>query len=203
MSQVWSQYRSLARIIRAYWGTYGGLRAVAKSPYAHASLLLTLLTWPSWSVPGWWDQPMTVLPNMLGFTLGGYAMLMAFGDERFKRFLTGPKRGESPYSGISSTFLHFLILQGLALLCAVVAKSRPFSGTAWLDKLFSVYPLISAARIYFTQVLWAMAFFLFIYAILSAIAASFAVFRVSIWYEDYQVAQEHDSSPPAGDGRQH
>lgn len=195
MREVWSQYRSVAQIVRAYWATYGGVRAVATSPYAHTSLLLTVITWPSWSAPGWWDQPMTVLPNMLGFTLGGYAMLMAFGDEKFKSFLTGPKRGESPYSGISSTFLHFLVLQGIALLCAVVAKARPFSGFPFIDRLLSSYPAVGAMRYYFTQTIWGVGFFLFIYAIISAVAASFAVFRVSQWYESYQIKQSENDSP--------
>src|SRR5947207_15899152 len=77
------------------------------------------------------------------FTLAGYAMLIAFGDERFKALLTAPsaEHPASAFMAINATFMHFLVVQIVALLVAIVAKSRPFSS---FDEIFHVGPAFAS-----------------------------------------------------------
>ena len=90
---------------------YGGWREICVSPYLHVAVVLAILTPGIWTRQGWWDIPLGVLPNVIGFTLGGYAILIAFGDERFKALLTTPSDQHlvSAFLAINATFVHFLL----------------------------------------------------------------------------------------------
>lgn len=46
--------------------------------------LMTVILYPSWSHQGWWNDILSLMPNLLGFSLGGFAMWIAIGDEAFK-----------------------------------------------------------------------------------------------------------------------
>src|SRR5690242_7024510 len=89
MSQQCSQnYRRVAEIWGRYWRAYGGFSAVLTPPYFHVALICTTLTFPFWRFPNWWDVPLGVLPNLLGFTLGGMAVLIGISEARVIRTLS-------------------------------------------------------------------------------------------------------------------
>ncbi len=46
---------------------------------------MTMILYPSWSHKGWWNDILSLMPNLLGFSLGGFAMWIAIGDEAFKK----------------------------------------------------------------------------------------------------------------------
>jgi hypothetical protein len=85
--------------------------------------LLNLIMFENW-FGRWWDTPVAVLPSLIGFTLGGYAILLAFGDEEFKSVFAGAttKNKDSPYVIVSATFMHFIVVQVIALLIALAAE---------------------------------------------------------------------------------
>jgi hypothetical protein len=115
MKPVWieltNSYSGVCSNLRQYFGAYGGWKNVLVSPYLHVAAMLAILTPGIWARPGWWDIPLGVLPNVIGFTLGGYAILIAFGDERFKTLLTTPSNQHpaSAFLAINATFVHFLL----------------------------------------------------------------------------------------------
>ncbi|HGH0634157.1 TPA: hypothetical protein ACJHGQ_002829, partial [Yersinia enterocolitica] len=90
---------------------------------------MTLILYPSWSHSGWWNDILSLMPNLLGFSLGGFAMWIAIGDESFKKFIAGDDiddNGEvefSPYMSVNATFVHFILLQLLTIIAALITKA--------------------------------------------------------------------------------
>lgn len=152
------------------------------SPYFHASLFLLILTSAYWSREDWWLQPMSVLPNLLGFTLGGFAIFLAFGDQRFQELIAGQKQGSamrhSPYLGVAATFMHFALVQLVALIVATTedavhkAKYLDLSGSR--EYLAALAPIFNA-----------LGYWLYLYSLCAGVAAILAIFRVATWYDAF------------------
>jgi hypothetical protein len=168
-------------VFRIYWRSYGGSAALIRSPFLWAAVFITGLLYPKWSQPLWWNDVLSIMPNMLGFTLGGYAMWMAIGDDKFRTLISGerPSGTPSPYMTVNALFVHFILLQITAILLALVAQAYDFPLPP--DSVFrnaldgSFYTLVSIGSF--------LSYFVFIYAILSALAATLALLRVSRWYD--------------------
>lgn len=168
-------------ITRRYWSAYGGWRAVRRSRYLHAALAITPFCWGSWSEPLWWDTVISVLPNLLGFTLGGFAIFVGFGDERFKASLAAPEddpKQPTVYRELCATFVHFIFVQVIALLLALISKGMWFKAPL-PEQFLSVLPVINA--------IWGAACYaVFLYAITSVMAIGLHVFRIATMYEMHQ-----------------
>lgn len=175
-------YKDVGDIFRRYWRAYGGAKALRRSPYLHLAALALVATYATWSVPDWWDQVISVLPNLLGFTLGGFAMFLGFGDEKFRALLAESDE-DSPdepslYISLCATFVHFILIQILALLCALLAKSWWFVFD-WPDAVRLILPYLNLLG-------GAIGYGLFLYAVTSVLAATMHVFRIATWYESHQ-----------------
>jgi hypothetical protein len=181
-------YGNVVTTLSRYWAAYGGLPVLLRSPYLHLSLLVTLLCWNQWTNANWWESPLSALPNVLGFSLGGYAILIGFGDEKFKSIISGSRKewSHSPFIGVSAAFMHFIIVQLLALILALVAKALYFP----LDSsslFFRVLPQAVWFRLIdLTQpIFWMLGYLMFVYSLFVALAAALNVFRLSNWFDDY------------------
>ena len=170
-----------------YWKVYGGFQAVFTSRYFWCAFLMTLILYQSWTHSGWWNDILSLMPNLLGFSLGGFAMWIAIGDDKFKRIISGDEINEhgeleySPYMTVNSTFVHFILLQLLAIVFALLTKSY---SSILSNSAFMYYYL----GMYYKYLLFLMSFiayFIFIYSLFSAIAAVMAIFRVSSWFNEY------------------
>lgn len=175
-------YEGVASIFARYWRAYGGRGALLRSPYLHLAAILLAATYATWSKNDWWDQVISVLPNLLGFTLGGFAMFLGFGDEKFRSLLAEPD-DEAPdepslYVSLCATFVHFILVQVVALLSAILAKSWWFF-FAWPDSMRLALPWINLIG-------GALGYGLFLYAVTSVLAATMHVFRIATWYEAHQ-----------------
>lgn len=190
-----SQYAGFWSIFSVYWGTYGGFKAVLASPYFHFSFVLTVFLNGIWTQAGWWDHVLDVIPNVLGFSLGGYAIWLAIGDENFKKLLAGKDVDEpnesSPYMDLSVAFVHFIFVQFLALTLALMALGfhmnwpLPEFKFCLNEVEFETRHLKLAASF--------IGFMAFIYSLATAVAATFQILRYSVWYDDYQTSlSEHD-----------
>lgn len=157
-------YQGVAETFRDYWRIYGGFRALIASPYLHFSGALSLILWPLWlrDTTKLYDLIVSAVPSVLGFSLGGYAILLAFGDNEFIRRLSGPDEDgeESPFMDVNATFIHFIVVSVFSLFLAI-------AGTAW--NLAGCFALLSC--------------FIALYSIACALAAAFAIFRVAGWYD--------------------
>lgn len=182
-------YIGVFKIINLYWKIYGGWRALAFSPYIHVSIILTTLMTHFWLVKPWWDTSIDVLPSIIGFALGGYAIWLGFGDEKFRNIISESDGGYSPYLEVSATFAHFIIIQLVALLVALVAKALnfPISDINWLYKLlvYVKFPTNALNEI-IAPFFYFFGYLLFVYAIMTAVAATLAVFRVANWFDTFR-----------------
>lgn len=171
MSEWRKIYSGTFDIFRRYWRAYGGAKAVLKSFYAHLALILTGLTFPLWSKTGWWEIPISVMPNLLGFSLAGYAIMLSFGNEGFQRLLSKSRLDETnAFVEMSASFTHFLLIQFVALLSAILAKS-----------LYSAMPTTppSSDLGVVQGIVGGIGMFIFVYSLTCGIAATMRIFRLT------------------------
>jgi len=178
-----------------YWRIYGGWSALIRSRYFHVAIVVSLLLYPLWSTHLWWQDVLQVVPSLLGFSLGGYAMWLAVGSEDFRRFISGDNDdgGSSPVISINATFVHFIFVQLLSLLIAFVGKAYYFELAA--DSL--VRKILGPALEWVCLVGSYLGFTLFIYALFTAWAATLAIFRASRWYDQF-VTANRDTAKEGG-----
>lgn len=174
-------YGGVRKIFSVYWSAYGGWKALFSSFYLHFSFVLLIVLYPFWSKDGWWDTVITIMPNMIGFSLAGLSIWLATGDEKLKSTISGTHPASSgkhsPYIKTNASFVHFILVQVSALLAAIIAKAyyiEPFGIFAKYD-----YPILILIG-------WGTGFLLFLYAIATAVAVTMSIFRVSTWYDTHQ-----------------
>lgn len=179
-------YKGVFNIFTRYWRAYGGLSAMLRSPYLHGALLLLVLTANTWLHLAWWDSVVDALPNLLGFTLGGFAIFIGFGDESFRAVLSEPDSEDDPkkatiYVSLCATFVHFIVVQISALIFALVAGSLNFYS-----------PLVDGFRYWIELgniLAGAVGYLLYLYALTSVLAATMHVFRIASMYESFKGVQ--------------
>lgn len=173
-------------IISTYWRCYGGFSSIFKSFYFWGALILTIILYPVWSAYGWWEIPLSLLPNMLGFSFGGFAIWMAMGDDEFRNAISGENDGTpSPYMEVNATFVHFLMLQSVSLILAIMAKCYApllHDSLRIIDALKMTYSMIDFLKIISSG----LSYFIFTYALFSMIAMVLAIFRISTWYDAFK-----------------
>jgi hypothetical protein len=141
----------------------------------------------AWIAKPWFSMPISILPNLLGFSLGGLAIWLAFGDEKFRSLLLQKDEGEdhSSYVIASSSFVHFVIIQFLALIFAICSQVLNYvvtedSITGLILKKFGLPINFFCSWYPYTG---AFGFLIFLYALLSGVAATFQVFRLVTLFE--------------------
>jgi hypothetical protein len=161
-------YSDVFEIARRYFRIYGGVEKLISSPYLHFSVIISALCFPSWSDHQWPNTPLSVLPNLVGFTLGGFAVFLAFSNERFASIMAqkDPDEEYSAFMNSCASFVHFILVQGFALIYAVIAKA------VLVEKYESFHYIFSF-----------LGYFLFIYSLNLIIAVTFSLLRVSSNYE--------------------
>lgn len=129
------------------------------SPYVHISLLLTALCYPFWSAQTKAaDITLSAVPNLLGFTVGALAIVLAFSSQEMFSTLAEEGDPKSFFMDITTSLLHFILVQVLALIFGILAKVTD-------ARLLDIFSL----------------FFLF-YAVLSTFAAGIHLFRTAVIY---------------------
>lgn len=182
-----ASYKGSYEIFQYYWNTYGGWRALLSSPYLHVAFFLLFLTHHQWMSRDWWDQSLAILPNLLGFSLGGFAIFLGLGDEQFRAILAEKGEGESnsAYTLVSATFVHFILIQALGIVFALLAKSLAYQ-PAWLPNDYMIY------FSFITPIFWGIGYLFLLYAITSMVAVVMAIFRCTKWYEKHQEINSKD-----------
>ena len=180
------QWVGVIEIFGRYWNSYGGLSALVSSPYLHVSLLLTILTFGYWSDNTWWTQSLSVLPTLMGFTLGGFAIFLSLGSENFRSLMARADEDEStdksPYMVVISSFVHFVLIQMFAIITSIIANAASYTSlpsfvTEKTNKLFII--LIGG---------WGYG--LFIYSLLLAISVCLAIYRMSGLFAKFKALEE-------------
>jgi hypothetical protein len=192
------QYFGTFRIIGRYWKAYGGFNAFFASPYLHSAFILSILSYAYWSKQEWWNDVLTIAPSIIGFSLGGYAIWLAFGDEKFKIMLTAQEEKSddfddgttSAFMALNATFAHFIVCQLIALISALMFKTIQLELLPIEAKIFlKQHAPNFAIYFYKHRMHHFFGFWTFLYSILTAFAATFAIFRVSSWLNFFMQEQ--------------
>lgn len=160
------QYKALYDIFYVYWRLYGGAPALFLSPYFHASIFVSAICFPLWwEGSDWSSLALGSIPNLLGFSVGAFAIILSFGQISLDR-LKNKAEAQSRYLGVVVSFVHFILIQCLALLVALVGK-------AWGGKLIGFIGCVLLA-----------------YAIILTLAAAMRLFRLARIYNQLKTAVE-------------
>lgn len=120
---------------RGYWQVYGGLGSLLRSSYFWISVVITILTQPYWAKvtngePDWVGLTIDVVPSLLGFSLGGMAIMLSFSTGRFLEAIRQKGRDDSFFMKVIASFFHFILVLGASLVLAIVSKAFP---SVWLS----------------------------------------------------------------------
>lgn len=182
MKEIRRKYKDVFKVIGRYWKSYGGYDALIMSPYLHVSIILGTFLFPYKFLAGkeWWNFPIGTLPSILGFSIAGYAVLLAVGDDSFKKLMADKddnqdENNPSAYLSFGVTFLHFMFIQILAILLAIGASTKEIIPSQDSNLLWNCFS-------YFWGI---FGFSMFFYAILSAIASILAIYRLLSLHEKH------------------
>lgn len=173
-----SSYRSPFTTLQQYWRNYGGFAALLTSPFLHAALVMALVCalWPPST--SWAERTIAVIPSLLGLTLAGYAILLAIGSEKFLKRLARPGNAKkSVLENLSTSFLHFVLVQAAALMLALIAESLAIPVRALLTE-YASEALAATVRFACRWLGWTAMF----YSITCSLAATFRLFRMVGWF---------------------
>ena len=156
-----------------YWKAYGGWKALGNSPYLHVSVVIGGIC--CWRLGSAWVQlAIDIIPTMMGFSLAGYAIMIASGEEGFRQMLSGTTpsdKAPSTFMVVNATFFHFVFLQFSVIIFALISKALECG--AW--------PVYSA-----------FGWILLVYSLSTALSVGFAIFMFSHFYDLYVTKTRQD-----------
>lgn len=180
MIHIPSSYRGLFVSVGRYWKDYGGWKDFFGSPLLHLSVVISGASYRAWLKPDWVDLPLSLLPNLLGFSLGAYALIFSLANERLLGALSAqPKHGgPTLLRVINATFLHFILIQTAAIIFALSQKS-----TLLVD-LVGILNIERSVKLevqrYMTITAGAFGYWLTVYAVVLLVGAAIAAYRLAI-----------------------
>ncbi|MGO8739150.1 hypothetical protein [Rhodoblastus sp.] len=130
LSSIFKPWKGQATWIARYWALYGGWWELIKSPYAQSSVvfgaLCSICATPAFDPAA---TTISVVPNVLGFTVGALAIILAFSSADFFRYLTQKGKSDSLFMKTIANFVHFILIQIGALLLSIFSSAH--SGIIW------------------------------------------------------------------------
>lgn len=111
--------------VQQYWKVYGGIWSLLRSAYFWLAIVFSLLGVDIWWVsdekttPRWLNFSLDVTPSVLGFSLGGMAILLAFSTDRFLYAIKQGGKEDSYFMKVMASFFHLAIVQVVGLLAAI------------------------------------------------------------------------------------
>lgn len=153
-----------------YWRCYGGFSSLLSSFYFWIALDITLvIVWFNHDKEELWQwhtDVIDILPSILGFALGGYAILAGFGNEKFLSVMRGKetKKDISPYMVVNASFFHFIFIEFISLIYAIFFK------------------IFNCNNLY----LYYLGIFLFFYALFTIVSTAFSVLNLADWFDTMQ-----------------
>jgi hypothetical protein len=151
------------------------------SPFFGIAVIISALNYSQWTAqPAWIAKVEALIPSLLGFSLGTYAILFSIMSGRLKsalRHVSSPN-GVSYLEAINATFFHFIFVQVFALVWSFL-----YQGT-WLIDLVGLfktnYPWLEAIYYLLSRAGSFTGCFLLMYSILLMIASALAVYRLAM-----------------------
>ncbi|MEB6479771.1 hypothetical protein [Acinetobacter vivianii] len=167
-------------LIEQYWKPYGGWKALLSSPFMWVALVVSIINYSFSQNENWIDTPLSVLPNLLGFTLGGYSIWLALGNTSLNEILAEKEDDDIPseFMMVNASFVHFILLQIICLFFLIFLKTTKIQDTL-------IFSFLGCSSTFITSVLYLasffnwLTFFLFLYSILSMLGALFSLLNIA------------------------
>lgn len=180
-----------------YWEAYGGFSALLSSRYFWFAVISLFPAYRLWESKAWAALALTVMPNLLGFTLAGYAILLSFGGERFLLALAGrppiANKNHSQFVVFNASYTHFVLFQTATLIFSLVINSSQRKTLEWPLNIinevvgrfgYSVYiDYICVSIVYLINFSGCLLFFYTIYLLLPTVMN---VFRLAVNFDRRQ-----------------
>lgn len=144
------QWTDLSRAIGEYWSVYGGWPGFIGSPALWAAGLIALLLFPLFDNAVWADASISILPNVLGLSIGGMAVVLAFPTTHIFKYLSENGRKDSFYLDLASRLTHFIFVQVVALILGLLGKAYKIWPIALIGCWALIYAILTAAVIALT-----------------------------------------------------
>jgi hypothetical protein len=184
-----NQFKPFWRHIKGYFRSYGGWKSVLGSPLFLAAFVITSVSYRHWLTPDWTDTAYSLLPSLLGFSLGTYALLFSLITARVKGAMRAVKNDEaiSLLEQVNATFFHYIFVQVVGLVWAFL-----FSGNWFFDVAKWLRPMVESAWFAFV-VLQTMGsfigFLLMVYSVTLIVAAAMAIYRLALIADPLEESQ--------------
>lgn len=144
MTEILSRWKAITANWKYYWQLYGGVASLFRSPYFVISIILTVISLLfSNDKTDWPGKSFAIIPSLLGFSIGGFAVLLVFSIDRFLRIIAEAGSENSLFLTASVTFVHFIVIQVLALVFALLA-SVGIPLTSWVATFGLYYSILTA-----------------------------------------------------------
>jgi hypothetical protein len=165
--------------LKRYYNNYGGAKSIMRSPLFIFSVVFTAVNYQNWVNGSWVQLSLSLLPNLIGVSLGSYAIVFGLLSDTLRRALakTNDERGVSYLDSLNAAFFHFLIFQILALLWALAGSSTFIVDLIHLFQLrclFCIGGLSYASRAY-----GFLGHLFFLYSVFLIFASALMIFRVA------------------------
>lgn len=113
---------------QGYWQVFGGFWSLLRSTYFWLATVITLISKPLWvnqtdGVPKWVELATGIIPNLLGFALGGMAIMLSFSSGRFLEAIRQKGKEDSYFMKMIASFFHFSIILTASLLVSLLSRS--------------------------------------------------------------------------------
>lgn len=173
------QFRAFGKLIRRYFNAYGGFSAVLTSPLLIFAVGLSLISYRKWLTDNWSESALSLLPNLLGFSLGAYSVIFSILTHRMRTAIKASKNdaGHSYFDEINSAFFHFILVQVIAIFWAFA-----YRGSLLTDIALALKPHYQCAWEAFGAIAALGGFIgytLLLYAVALVIASATAVYRLA------------------------
>lgn len=173
------QYATFWRFLRRYFHDYGGPSAVFGSPLFGASLLVTFASYHTWLQDDWVDSIQSVIPNLLGFSLGTYALLFSLISPNIRKALRNLRNSRDVryLDEMNATFFHFLLVQTICFLWSFLYNQSTFYDIAKIISInfpseINLFPLLETSGSFFGVLL-------LVYSVFLVAGSSLVVFRIA------------------------
>nr|WP_210300352.1 hypothetical protein [Mycoplana azooxidifex] len=165
--------------MQRYFHAYGGWADTVSSPLFLLSIIITAISYSHWISPDWLPLSQSLVPSLLGFSLGTYALLFSLMTGRLKRALKLVKnsRNISYLDEINATFFHFIMVQVICLVWGVLYSGRWLVDLMEITSPYFEYP--EAAFFYLAATGSFIGHFFLVYSILLVIASAQIVYRLA------------------------
>ncbi len=177
-NKIIKNINDLKSIYKDYFDSYGGIKEIFCSIYFILSVILNIFAFNAWIDESWISNIQNIIPDIAGFSLGAYAILISFGSEKFQKFISqhnGNETNNTMYKQINTAFIHFILMQIIALIFSILGNSLLTMPYGIIEKIFAfIFHLV------------------FVYSLMLCMAAVFTIFRIARVYQNYNNATLDD-----------